>query len=134
MVSGMLVGSATAAFADMQGEAVAYASGAVRDDLPMNRAGAIPQIAKNRAWTGEAIREFHAPAAVEPTGRTGWSADAVRELKAGGPTAVERPFSAEVMRELKATGPTPGKQSDQPFTGDVLRELKGGVKGAGGSR
>ena len=56
-----------------------------------------------RAWSREAMREFHGQQSTEPTSGTVWSSEARRELKGTAPLTVEHPFSAEVWRELKGS-------------------------------
>jgi len=93
------------------------------DELTRTSQQSVGLPSEARAWSSEALREFHGQRLSEPASVTVWTSEARRELSsARPPTAAERPFSAEVMRELKGTVP---RTLERPFSAEVMRELKG---------
>jgi hypothetical protein len=86
-----------------------------------------------RAWSAEALREFHGVQTAAPTGRAGWGAEALREFHGIQATApVSRAgWSDEIVRELKGSEPIPVPRT---FTSELLRELKGSSSGTDGDR
>ena len=86
----LISGSAGAAAAEIQGASeTGIARGTVvRDDLPRAASErSIREAVERGAWTGEALREFHASLPTQSTARVGWSAEVLRELKGSTPGA-----------------------------------------------
>jgi hypothetical protein len=121
----LLSGCAGAAAGTREASELGLARGHVveMEDRPLTpRQQSIDLPVKARAWSREAMREFHGQQPTDLSSGTAWSAEARRELKGSAPLTVEQPFTAEVWRELKGAAPD---AFAQPFSAEVWRELKG---------
>lgn len=99
----LLTGCGGAAAGTSGGPALGLARGHVitMDDLARTSQQSVDFPSTARAWSSEALREFHGSQVTDPASVTVWTTEVRRELNSARPRTAARPFSAEVMRELK---------------------------------